>query len=620
MARQCEGMESGAWLATVAAALQSVKPGVDFTVGEAIDEIRIWAGAARQHSWDANEESLRYDIAQLTADLGPSLLALLTPALAAIANASDRGAIGAAAAVFADLWRQKPTIQAAFRDLCDLASDGNTVSRSLRPRASIIASQLGAQSSGAWNPLRDAVGALTGHAMDIELTSWFGAGRKFSDVPLAERRHRAEELLLADPTIGDVVVWLIFDRARVPWRITAGPITFLQGEWMVPNAMAEDGKAFPERGELRSVLAEVGWAADLVEAVSDPEATYAIVRVALGTRDPAGAERDSARRVDAVLSLAAGAGGVTWRSLGSSATVVDGRVISESFGRSRDEWAKFNDTFGIRITAEAIEHAAGALNEAMSRSPMPDYLVDALVALRDAAMTDHRDVTLLGERGVPLRVAIALEDHAIELVGSIASVTPNDLARTLEQREVDRAWLQDVLGGLTAPFEIRDGATWVERQELERAVAPRENGVRVVSIPDVVASQGRILELPMTDLARSDFLDAIAAVSDADREATLRHHHAELTRVTRTRHRRVRNAVTHGNPLTDRALASVRQFSKSTSADALELALSAYAAGESLATAMRALSEEREDTFRAMRAGVSLLARISNRVDDSPNR
>jgi hypothetical protein len=63
----------------------------------------------------------------------------------------------------------------------------------------------------------------------------------------------------------------------------------------------------------------------------------------------------------------------------------------------------------------------------------------------------------------------------------------------------------------------------------------------------------------------------------------------------RTRHRRVRNAINHGNPLTTAALESVRGFAERTAQAALGIACEAYSSNtrvDSMLTAERANRQE----------------------------
>jgi hypothetical protein len=69
-------------------------------------------------------------------------------------------------------------------------------------------------------------------------------------------------------------------------------------------------------------------------------------------------------------------------------------------------------------TADILSSVADQLGDALTKGPMPEHLVEALTSLREARMTDHRDVLFYSARRVTPRIATALEDHAMELFAS----------------------------------------------------------------------------------------------------------------------------------------------------------------------------------------------------------
>ncbi|MCD4849662.1 hypothetical protein LN996_02430 [Arthrobacter sp. AK01] len=336
-----------------------------------------------------------------------------------------------------------------------------------------------------------------------------------------------------------------------------------------------------------------------------------LARVAMGNREAAGAVDDAERTIEAVLSIAVGAGGVSWQKSGSSATLLDGRTASNSMGAHLGSRPHFEDKYGIRATHSVLADVSERLNAAMNDTPMPDYLVEALLALREAGMANHRDVHFYGARAVTPRFSMALQDHAMELIASFGSIGAAQLATALEKDETDWVFMQRLLTGVMAPFDAsQDGLSDPgERQVLERTISRFDGESRVVSLHKAVDLREEILGLPMTALARADLTAAMEVLSRPRKEAQLLGSIRDDVRRIRERHRRVRNAVNHGNPLTTAALESVRGFAERTSRAALNMALNSYASKKSLPTLIDAGESARRAQEQGRTNGQSFIAR-----------
>ncbi|WP_146181299.1 hypothetical protein [Homoserinimonas hongtaonis] len=470
----------------------------------------------------------------------------------------------------------------------------------LRRLSAIVASQVGPAAHGYFSPLTNAADALINTEKDV-------ARRRDAPMrgPLTEERRLeiAEEALLASP-VGHVTVWAVYDRAMVSgMRAAVGPIVFLRPEWALPNAFDYELNEFPERDELREIRQDVRWLDDLHVESLKAENRLALARVDLGERQVAGAIEEAKRRIDAVLSIAVEAGGVSWQSVGTAAVMLDGKVRESSLGLALGGSSTSGDDYGVGVTAEVLASVADQLGDALKRGPMPEQLIEALTSLREARMTDHRDVIFYDARRVTPRVATALQDHAMELLASVLEVTPNRMATALARREALAQADRQTLGGLMGPFN----AAWSRehhemRRELERAISHYSAGFLVVSVAKAVALRDEIRELPMSVLQRADLEDAIAISTDPGRERQLLEGSWRETTVLRARHRRARNAINHGLPLSPTTLGSVRRYSDETSSAALQIALTWFKNGESGAALL-----EREE-----RAWTERMARIDN--------
>lgn len=579
------------WLLSVSEVLplphRAVPP---YTLGEAVAELGAYAEAVSAERWDSSpgrktRASLRDEIDAQVDTIGEQLGTSIAFLLDDLRYDSDQEAVRGAAARFSEEWHSEAAIADAFSDLSGAAKVLGTTSRALRKLSAIIASQVGPAAHGAFSLLSHAANALV--ETEEDLARWRDASLP---KPLTEalRLEMAKDILVG-AAAGRVTVWAVYHRAILSdMRAVAGPMTFLRADWAIPNAFDVELSDFPERAELREIRKDVPWLDDLHVEAYKPENRLALVRVDLGERQAAGALEEAQRRIDAILSIAVEAGGASWQSAGAAAVLLDGKVRSSSLGLNLHDVPAPVDSYGMGATAELLANLVGQLDAALTNGPMPEHLVEALAALREARMTGHRDVLVYGARRVTPRVATALEDHAMELIASTLQVHSAQLAEALQRRETLRKAGRRIAEQLTAPFnddwsrEHHEG-----RRELERSVFDHSQGRRLVSVARIVAIQAEIRALPMSDLERADLQDALAICTDPERERQLLDEIWRETSLVRARHRRVRNAVNHGLPLDAITLNSIRDYSDETSSTALNIALTWFKDGEPGATLLR---------------------------------
>lgn len=573
------------WLLSVAEVLplphRAVSP---YTLGEAVAELGDYAQAVGALNWKSppskkNRGSLRNEIEAQSETLGERLGALIASVLNDLRDDSDPEAVVAAAARFNEAWHSEMAVTDAFRDLCEAAKVPGMTSRALRKLSAIIASQVGPAAHGTFSLLSHTADALVNTEED--LARWRNAPL-VEPLTEAHRLEMATDVLVAAPA-GRIIVWTVYYRAIVSrMREVAGPMTFLRADWALPKAFDIELNDFPERAELRQIRKDVRWLDDLHVESLKPENRLALVRVDLGERQVAGAVDEARRRVNAVLSVAVEAGGTSWQSAGVAAVLLDGEVRSSSLGLNlREAPALDDDSYGMGATAEILSTIADQLGDALTKGPMPEHLVEALTSLREARMTDHRDVLFNGARRVTPRVATALEDHAMELIASVLGVHPATLATALQRREALVQADRQIADQLMAPFKEAWSREHFEgRQELEGKISDYSSGGREVSVAKVVAFQAEIRTLPMPDLQRADFEDSLAICTDPARERQLLDEMWREASLLRDRHRRVRNAVNHGLPLNVTTLNSIRDYADHTSSTALNIALTWFKNGD----------------------------------------
>lgn len=574
------------WLLSVAEVLPIPhRAGPPYTLGEAVAELGDYAQTIDASEWDSrfaknNRASLQIEIKAQSESLGGRLGALVAPLLDALLHDATHEAVVAAAARFNEVWYSEMAVTDAFCDLCDAAKVSGVTSHVLRGLSTIIASQVGPAAHSAFSLLSHAADTLVSTEEDL---AW---GR---DVQLPEpltEEHRiemAKDSLVAAP-VGRIVVWTVYYRALLSgMREVIGPITFLRADWALPNAFELELHDFPERAELRRIRENVRWLDDLHVEALKPENRLTLVRIDLGERQVAGAEEEARRRIEAVLSVAVEAGGVSWQNAGAATVLLDGKVRTSSLRLTvGNAPALEDDTYGMGGTAEILSSVADQFGDVLAKGPMPERLVEALTSLREARMTDHRDVLFYSARPVTPRIATALEDHAMELFASVLRVPAAQLATALQRREALSQTDRRILGRLMAPFNEAWSREHHEgRQELERKISKySRGGFLLVSVAETVALQDEIRALPMSELQRADLEDALAICTDPDLERQLLVEMWRETTRLRTRHRRVRNALNHGLPLHETTLNSIRNYAADTSKTALDIALTWFKNGD----------------------------------------
>lgn len=567
------------WMVAVAEVLPHPhRQPAPYTLGEAVSELGAYADSVTSSAWTGsravrgNRDSLRTEVGAQTKVLGTRLRAHVSKPLTAVSGPASRTSLAKACIAFEGVWRSKAAVTAAFEDLCAEAKIVSTGTARLRQLAEIIASQLGMEAISHFSPLREAADILA--SPEEELTEWKGV---VVPQPFDERARvrLAREKLTVSP-LGRVVVWAVYSRATA-WgmRIDLGPVTVLRPEWVLPNAFDDNGQEFPERDELRDIRQHVHWLDEVHRLSTDPDNRLALVRVDLGERNAAGATAAARRLIHALLAVPVTAGGVSWQETGAAAVVLDGTVRMQSLGPIKTGPKTFEDDYGVGATGEILHEVEAELGPALTKRPMPDHLVEALNSLREARMTEHRDVQFYGARRVSLRNATALEDHAMELIASVLKVRGEELSEAVAQRYALHLAEGRILDMVLSPFAwSATTEPYKRRDQLEAEVSRYTGGgVQLVDVAKVVANVSDIRALPMTPMQRRDFEEGILACTDPAREHLVLSAAGADVALLRARHRRVRNAVNHGLPLAPSTLGSVRGYAETTSQYGLELAL-----------------------------------------------
>jgi hypothetical protein len=605
----------GEWMLSVAASLRVPHRGpLPFTLGDAVDELGRWSRMAREDAWlRAALRSLDRDVTVGLASVGARLRAEIADLLPDLTTARERPVISVAAKALAARWGSPALIEAAFLDLCDAAAAGTQSATDLAPIAALVLSQVEASGGSRWS-VNEAVGLLD---------DWRGAAQTDTDVPDSptskptpqERLVEALAVLQRQSQSGHVVVWRLYRRAVSPFRASAGPITLMRADWVVPNAERDEGQLFDQRDELRAVIKDNPSLSEEALLRGDgAKERYVLARVDLGYRRVSGANGEARRRIEALVNIAVGAGGSSWIDTGTSVTLLDGKTVGSSFGinQRRSNGPEHDDSYGMGATSELVQYWAQSLHDALDRGPMPEFLIEALASVREAGLIDHRDVHSYDTRPVTPRLATALEDHAVELIATLGGLTADELMDAMTARGEDREVDQVMLGALLEPIEyVRETLFWGDSEvgALERSFTHFDAGARVVTLRKVWDARDALRALPMPPSIARGLEAALEEISDSRAEERVIAAVRASVEVLRGRHRRVRNAITHGNPVSEAAVESVRDFSQRVAGSAVNLALNAFAVHRSVRELLDEEHEARARTRAEIASGRSRLDR-----------
>jgi hypothetical protein len=596
------------WMLTVAQVLPLPhRAELPYTIGDAVLETGAWARAADPSRWKSREtartvESLRVELRAQLRRIGPRLTDAFAVVVADLIAAQARDDILMLTGQLTEMWAQESTIVDAFWDLCDAARQPDARTKSLRWLADVIASRVGPAARGGLSALSEAANALVSPEEDLRR-------RGAPDLPDAFSEEDRVELALRSLRTapdGHVIVWLAYTRAITEMRMVAGPMTFLRADWALPNAFEDGPNDFPERDELRAIRADAFWLDPLMEASLRPENRIVLVRVDLGQHALAGALEEAQHRVEAVLSVVITSGGASWLDTGSRLVLLDGTVRMSSGFPDLHEPTDVRGTWGMGDTATVVTEVIDALNVPLSSRSMPEPLVEALTTLREARMTNHRDVLFHDAREVSPRIATALEDHAMELFAAAMNTSSKAFADAVNIREALRRAGRLAAGGLLAPFDRQwSDEEYRAQDELERKVTTYQHGSQLVSVSGVVAHLDDLRRLPMSDLQRADFEAAVTICTDPVAEKRFLEQIQDDTHVLQLRHRRVRNAINHGLPLNAAALHSVRDYAERASGTGLNIAMNWFIADEDGPSRIDRPVQDWLSRMRRIEAGVS---------------
>jgi hypothetical protein len=437
---------------------------------------------------------------------------------------------------------------------------------------------------------RDADDDRRGLCSIIERGMIAALGAREGDSPSTSARLLSCEALIAQPaTTSHCVAWVALAGTRLPkFVVPAGPVTFFEAEWAVPNAQREQGQDFLYRDELRELANESFSGIPF-------ESGEVLVRVDLGQRPVAGALDEGWRWATFVAGFATlSARTRAWPKRGWNVLQTD------------DVWH-----YGWFATDDLEDHPTSARIERVARElerisvamiAKPDSLSPNLIEAVDSAIE---------ARGTEIRSRNILRFRVLEMVAAHAGVAEVDDLLALMKGQ----WAHDGIGHrvvsavhVTLLGHAVDPALGGLNERLRNLILTHQaTGGVLVDMPAVAENAGGLLSLVRSEYERQ----ALRADLDAVRVAALCAEYLSRLEgeevLLYSRLRRVRNALTHGNPITHDAASSVDNYLMYLTEFALEKAIAAPGT-EPLVAAFEKIQVERAETRNRLAAGEDPLA------------
>jgi hypothetical protein len=583
-------------------------------------EVEHWCARGRAISWGHrnNPTSLHDDIQDTLKHLGPALKSEVARDIKTFTvqarclqhkpapTADQTRALRVASHALRESLRQPAALEAAWRDVWKAAQKEDL--ELLEWRMSCLLDLLDLAGKDDRWAFSESLLAL--HATvegDRTSAPWKGrldaAGRALSHVPSSAH----------------CVVWLSYQNASLA-SLTGqrcGPVDLYEARWVVPNADKEDGHAFPYRDELRTLLAGrhgESWR-DLGDSDGDRGNRVVLARVDLGVRASYGALEAADRVVQTMVELAAYRwGGSAWVPFGPAALWTDGTLRTTSFARSGP--SDYTVASRRYQTAKGLSEHGEQVAVALTTGALRPDLVDAVRLLHEAAQLDEAVSTSRSTRsGVPAsRIAVVLEDSAVEHLASVAGMTCDDLDSYILE-----GWAHSALSGrvrralhlcVHSSATPHDGASESDlRQQLRRSTlgSPEsfilagtrmEEVIAMCDEPTITTYARRWLETLLDPRAYLARYEALVAAGDRLARRTMR----------------VRNSVAHGNPADDGVVESVRALSRYRAHVALDVALASVTRGVPMVDELDRMRGAGNARLSALRSGTSWIDEMSAAV------
>jgi hypothetical protein len=587
-----------------------------------VEEIRRWAVLSREDAWRyrKNRTSLATELSSATSGCGSRLLSRIASLVSEIdvalrQSSNGRTEVRIACEVAMSELQRDINVECALLDLVEAAQRGLDAADIDRRRAVLI-SILKERGIDGKRRLSTASGVLNGNSLETEVALIDLGETKPEHLSRNVSHHLNDEervevvrrFILAAPSVHRCVAWLQFQLALVRTRqIDAQSITFFRAADTI-HAALEPNQTYepPFADEIRKVF---GRSANPVDYTRLHDQSVALVRVDLGSRPRHGALLDALRAVSTLVELAVAQNhGVQWSPFGTQTLLVDGRASefrSGTLSRVQQHNHDYENFHGMNQTADGLEEWGKKVSTQLVSDRNSEYLSEAIALQAQAARLRNSDEFYDLGKGSIERSIITLDDRVVELVGSFGRISPNELVDFAFDGWAMATWHSEIT------FCIRTALRWGARSDLPRdreiysSIFPRYGEQQKISYLKASEHENYLLEVDAPDSLRGFLASRLMSLRSAEKFMDLYNSYVEQGQFVKSRLRRVRNSVVHGNPASERAIEVACEASRYVSDSAISRALQQLTDGTSVSASYEEQAADRESMLDRLRAGTS---------------
>lgn len=615
------GPEVG-WRPVVAAVL----PGLwserrSYQLRAVADEIAVWAERAPLSAWDRkrNAESLLLDLRAARAECGLAVQseidATMQPILDALRGLSGRksdrsavvGQLNKAAQVLLVVLIDPAARMAAWSDLVDAGGAEPLDPALLTARVDLLMELIAG------------VGGYPGEvASDLVNIVWPSSAAVLHDPDAApedwtdrQRVDAGTALVRESGQIGQCVVWVDFHEARIPGVVTElGRVTLFDAEWCIGNSIGPPDQDFQFKQELVEA-----WDLRSRDEPNDSAGSLGrqvIARVDLGERSTHRAVEDAEQTVAALnVIIPALTGAPGWQRGERSSIVLDGIRVQSGWGPPRGPWPE-PDYYGLNGFSDALDERRDLFTRLLSQ-PLPVDVAEALRLINEAGQVDSRENELNRTATITDRSVIVLQVSALERLAVFSGLSSEDFGSRLAALWPDARYWSMVRHAVTNAVGDRGGSGDELSGIYTYGKHGRKTNLRLayqLRQPLIDGCKDRVVAAQAASLV-SSLGDAPAAFGIIDAL------HDEATRLYE-RVLRCRNALVHGNPVSDSAVVSVRPFVRYMVDSALNMTLDILSSGSTLPEVLEANEHRAKADASELTQGHSYYDMWTMRLAESP--
>jgi hypothetical protein len=377
-------------------------------------------------------------------------------------------------------------------------------------------------------------------------------------------------------------------------------------QWIIAVAFDNQGAAAPPLVEEVRKL----WHAQSDHKKGFDFRQHVLVRVDLGARSTVGALDAAADLVDTLMDalISTGAGG-RWGKARWSTVLVDGEDWGSRFGRGSKR-PDFDDTFGMGAIADALERGSERFARALMEKTVPSHLREALRICAEASHADSRAVSLYREWHNDERTVLLLLDSAFEHVVALGRTRSELLSDRISRLWAEASRTEQIIWAIDSCVSRGDilSRRPEEAASLEAEIVKTSTYGQETSLLAAYRAVDRLASLTGSPLHARFVRRTLKQLGDLALYAVESDRLNQNADLIIDRQRRVRNAITHGNPVTREVLRTVLEFSRFRTGMALRAALDSFTDGVPLEDYLLSKEAERAQDAAFMESGLSQVA------------